>query len=124
MQGIAVFNYINDANVQRLIGDIHGGFRASTETFDAINNIINPSQATNLEGLWVTFINFWAQRMANRYRNYVNLRITQLLTPWTAMLNANPTPQQHAIATDAIADINLLAAQVPNLVFFNRAMLT
>ncbi len=128
MQGIAVFNYLNNNNIQALIGDIHNGVRDDFSEFDEIfNDFIVPALGygrTNTRDLWTFFINALAQRMANVHQIYVNGRLDQLETGWNDVLDNNPTLEEEALATEALHEISLLRQQVPNLIVFNRANLT
>lgn len=119
MQGIAIFNYINDANVQIFLGRIHNGLHTRLNYFDRnFAALVVPSQEpTNLEGLWVTFINFWAQRMVNSYRNYANNRLDILAAPWRRILAGNYPQAMRDVASENLESIDEVAGQIPNLVF-------
>lgn len=75
--------------------------------FDIIYNrdLTIPQEPSNVEGLWISFINLWATRMENRHRIYFRRRIGELLSPWQNVLAANPSPQRRTIAEEAIERI-------------------
>jgi hypothetical protein len=121
-QGIFIFNYLNSPGPQGLLNIIHDAIKAASETFDTLFNEYEqpniPGQAsTNLQGIWVNFINQYTSRMANYHRNYANARLDQLIAGWNNLLAQNPTQQQQQIANEAIKEINNLKSQVAALLF-------
>lgn len=122
LQGVAVFNYLNDDVIQILMGGIHRDLRADMNLFDTFYNqdVTIPQEFTNVESLWVYFINFWATRMENRHRAYFSRRINELLTPWQDVLDGNPSPATQQIAEQAMEDIRLVADLYAEIRFEKR----
>ena len=131
---MAIFNYLNDENLQNLLGNIHDGIGAAAAEFDTVYNTFGefpPAEQTNIHGLWTTFINYWTQRLTNRFRNALTIgingneaRMTQLAAAWNNILDNNPTPQQMLEGGQAIQAINDLNDEIAATVIFNRSPFT
>ena len=122
LQGVSVFNYLNDDVIQILMGGINRDLRADMNLFDTFYNqdVTIPQKFTIVESLWVYFINFWATRMENRHRAYFSRRINELLTPWQDVLDGNPSPATQQIAEQAMEDIRLVADLYAEIRFEKR----
>lgn len=111
--------------MQELLGDIHQDIRFATAWFDMhYNALIAPAQAPiDLEGMWVVFINMWAQRIANRHRNYAVDRLNTPAAPWEALV-ANPqSARALRIAQENLRKIYSLRTEIRRIVF-DRSRLT
>lgn len=97
---------------------VHHGLRDSNGLFDSLfNTYVTSHEPTNMRDLWITYINFRAQRIANRHLSYVNNRLHELQSSWNNVLAQNPSQEDQLIAQGVLADIEDLRRQTPELIF-------
>ncbi|KAM0145765.1 hypothetical protein ACHAPG_011470 [Botrytis cinerea] len=120
-EGMAVFNYLNDATVQGLLTQIHQRIYRNLRNFDSqYNSMPGVTQVVHSADLWEEFIKFWMQRMQNHFSRFANNGISQLRLGWQARMDANTNNDKiQETGEAALADINALGAQIATVVTIN-----
>jgi hypothetical protein len=127
---MAVFNYLNHPTVQGLLGQIHRGIYLNLQTFDTRYNTFvahntdsgsPPLPTVHSADLYVEFINFWMQRMVNRFSTYATDRLEEMRANWVTRRDANVSNAHiQTSAREALRDIDALLGQIEDVVKINR----
>ncbi|GFF38182.1 chitotriosidase-1 [Aspergillus udagawae] len=114
---ISVFEYLNDFNVNSILGRVYSGTSKEWRLFQSTVNKVRPGGKYDTYVLWREFMTNFFGRLTLWVHTWVVDHLNQLEVTWREVYNAAPDAATRASASALLQDIQRMRIPIQNIQF-------
>jgi hypothetical protein len=112
-----VFEYLNDFNVNSILGRVYSGTSKEWRLFQSTVNKVRPGGKYDTYVLWREFMTNFFGRLTLWVHTWVVDHLNQLEVTWREVYNAAPDAATRASASALLQDIQRMRIRIQNIQF-------